>query len=313
MIGAAPRFDQLPGVSKRAVSGMSRAELQVEVFELRAILANHTAQEVTQQAAPSRMFPIQGIHYIDDHGVRNELQMLHGGPSARGFEITVAAPTQQAAKAETAEQAARPDGCWGISADTALKTVTLRFDTSDQTLAYYGAVNAHNATAKESISRHEAIAGAVARGWCTPENASKVMDSDLALAIVAEVEAELASRGRAQGGITSNKSGSDLAPTTSTVSAPNVLEQAAKLCEAADKNTHPAELADAIRALKVEGAQAAPEEVRNQALEQAARRVEADCLGFADDDKSLIAIARDIRALKRTSTDQADTDTGSAA
>ena len=31
------------------------------------------------------------------------------------------------------------------------------------------------------------ITGAVARGWCAPENSSKVMDEELAMAIVAEV------------------------------------------------------------------------------------------------------------------------------
>lgn len=35
---------------------------------------------------------------------------------------------------------------------------------------------------------HEQIAGAVARGWCSPENAHKTMDTDLALAITKEIE-----------------------------------------------------------------------------------------------------------------------------
>lgn len=35
------------------------------------------------------------------------------------------------------------------------------------------------------------IRGAVARGWCHPLNAAKVMDSDLALAIAAEVSAAI--------------------------------------------------------------------------------------------------------------------------
>jgi hypothetical protein len=39
---------------------------------------------------------------------------------------------------------------------------------------------------------NEDIVGAVARGWCTPTNASKVMDSDLALTIAAEVHKLLA-------------------------------------------------------------------------------------------------------------------------
>ena len=32
------------------------------------------------------------------------------------------------------------------------------------------------------------IRGAVARGWCTPENENKVMDVDLAFAISKEIE-----------------------------------------------------------------------------------------------------------------------------
>ena len=45
-------------------------------------------------------------------------------------------------------------------------------------------------------SQHEAIVGAVARGWCAPANANKIMDEELAYAIVAEVEKLLASGGR---------------------------------------------------------------------------------------------------------------------
>ena len=33
----------------------------------------------------------------------------------------------------------------------------------------------------------EEVCGAVARGWCSPENSSKEMDSDLATAIAKEV------------------------------------------------------------------------------------------------------------------------------
>ena len=40
------------------------------------------------------------------------------------------------------------------------------------------------------MTREELI-GAVARGWCHDENSSKTMDSDLAMAIVEEVEKEL--------------------------------------------------------------------------------------------------------------------------
>ena len=36
--------------------------------------------------------------------------------------------------------------------------------------------------------RHEQIMGAVARGWCSPKNENKTMDSDLAMAIVSELE-----------------------------------------------------------------------------------------------------------------------------
>jgi hypothetical protein len=38
----------------------------------------------------------------------------------------------------------------------------------------------------------EYIVGAVARGWCTPENSHKTMDSDLAYAIVREVVSAIA-------------------------------------------------------------------------------------------------------------------------
>ena len=37
----------------------------------------------------------------------------------------------------------------------------------------------------------EEIAGAVARGWCSEKNSMKVMDSDLAWAIVEEIKAIL--------------------------------------------------------------------------------------------------------------------------
>ena len=40
----------------------------------------------------------------------------------------------------------------------------------------------------------EEIAGAVARGWCSPENARKEMDSDLAYAITNEIESLLAAK-----------------------------------------------------------------------------------------------------------------------
>ena len=38
---------------------------------------------------------------------------------------------------------------------------------------------------------HEEIVGAVARGWCHKTNENKTMDSDLAYAIVEEIEALL--------------------------------------------------------------------------------------------------------------------------
>ena len=41
---------------------------------------------------------------------------------------------------------------------------------------------------------HEEIAGAVARGWCHPDNETKTMDEKLAWAIVSEVEDALMSR-----------------------------------------------------------------------------------------------------------------------
>jgi hypothetical protein len=42
------------------------------------------------------------------------------------------------------------------------------------------------------IAKERRILEAVARGWCAPANEQKVMDSDLAIAIAKEVEAELA-------------------------------------------------------------------------------------------------------------------------
>jgi hypothetical protein len=38
------------------------------------------------------------------------------------------------------------------------------------------------------------LAGAVARGWCSPENAHKEMDATLAMVIVAELRAALAAQ-----------------------------------------------------------------------------------------------------------------------
>lgn len=44
------------------------------------------------------------------------------------------------------------------------------------------------------MTQREEIAGAVARGWCHPDNAYKVMDEKLALAIIDEVLAALAQK-----------------------------------------------------------------------------------------------------------------------
>ena len=44
------------------------------------------------------------------------------------------------------------------------------------------------------MTQREEIAGAVARGWCHPDNAYKVMDEQLALAIIDEVQAALAQK-----------------------------------------------------------------------------------------------------------------------
>jgi hypothetical protein len=52
-------------------------------------------------------------------------------------------------------------------------------------------------------SQWDAIMGAVARGWCAPENERKIIDNDLVGAITREVCATLAGRCRAQGGETS--------------------------------------------------------------------------------------------------------------
>ena len=39
---------------------------------------------------------------------------------------------------------------------------------------------------------YEELLGAIARGWCTPVNEKKVMDSDLAIAIAEEIVKYLA-------------------------------------------------------------------------------------------------------------------------
>jgi len=44
------------------------------------------------------------------------------------------------------------------------------------------------------MTQREEIAGAVARGWCHPANAYKVMDEQLALAIIDEVLVALAQK-----------------------------------------------------------------------------------------------------------------------
>lgn len=176
--------------------------------------------------------------------------------------------------------------------------------------------------------------------------------------IASAVEAELPGRFRAKGGIT-NADSSDVAPTTSIVSAPNVptydlgedrIDNALANFLAEHTNlsqdgidTHAITMAWAINhaALKpvdasdiaewceqgylttpgsIEGTQAAPEEVRNQALEEAAKVAEdTDVATFThaqvlhdDGSQTRSDIAAAIRAL-RTSTDQADTDTGSPA
>jgi hypothetical protein len=63
-------------------------------FELVAYINNKFAKAALATVQTDRMPPIQSIHYIDGQGTRVELQILHGGPSAHGFEITVAAPVQ---------------------------------------------------------------------------------------------------------------------------------------------------------------------------------------------------------------------------
>lgn len=115
----------------------------------------------------------------------------------------------------------------------------------------------------------EAIVGAVARGWCAPENAHKIMDTDLALAITREVVAELASRCRAQGGVTNNTDSGNFAASTT-------------------------------------GAAQTVDQVRNQALEEAAKTAEATRVAqvqyglsiFQDGDGTRDDIATAIRALK---------------
>jgi hypothetical protein len=43
---------------------------------------------------------------------------------------------------------------------------------------------------KECVNR-EALLGAIARGWCSEKNSHKTMDSDLAVAIFAQVEQQI--------------------------------------------------------------------------------------------------------------------------
>lgn len=43
-------------------------------------------------------------------------------------------------KAPAADAVGVPDGCWGVSCDTQLKTVTLRFDNFEQALAFYSTI-----------------------------------------------------------------------------------------------------------------------------------------------------------------------------
>jgi len=70
-------------------------------------------------------------------------------------------------------------------------------DAADEIERYYGGMMAWKQTAEkkdrdwqnEVTTSHEAIAGAVARGWCHKSCAHKVMDEQLAYAIVREVEA----------------------------------------------------------------------------------------------------------------------------
>jgi hypothetical protein len=108
-----------------------------------------------------------------------------------------------------------------------------------------------------------------------------------------------------------------IAPTTSTVSAPELSALSQRLRAMLPSNITVHDLraiADGIDA----GTQAAPEEVRNQALSDAedAARAVMDAADEASESAESIGAFRcinAIRALKRTSTDQADTDTGSAA
>ena len=51
--------------------------------------------------------------------------------------------------------------------------------------------NWHNAPPLREMS-YEELLGAIARGWCTPVNEKKVMDSDLAIAIAEEIVKYLA-------------------------------------------------------------------------------------------------------------------------
>ena len=69
-------------------------------------------------------------------------------------------------------------------ADEMLKPLT---DKVEEIVERYGAPL--GAKEEQMTNEAESLLGAIARGWCHPKNASKEFDSDLALAIAAEVHA----------------------------------------------------------------------------------------------------------------------------
>jgi hypothetical protein len=79
-----------------------------------------------------------------------------------------------AAPAQAPDECMRSHPHENMDAACALKTEQARLD---------------NAAAQAPAAERECIAGAVARGWCHAQNAYKVMDVDLAMAIVDEVMA----------------------------------------------------------------------------------------------------------------------------
>jgi hypothetical protein len=212
-----------------------------------------TAQEVTQQAAPAD-FPFKLI--IDPSMPPNTMRMESGKSSVTAININFDAPaTQQAAKAETAEQALN-----GIPA-------TMRHDEGAiARCSYCGRYSLDPATL---LDRQPTCECGKQHGW---SGSFKRPGPDAKW----------------------NGKAPDLAPTTSTVSAPIVqAEYVGKLrstLHAIANTLDDNELRGAAREAydlaapsSTEGTQEAPEEVRNQALEEVAKLVEKKVYAYTDE------------------------------